>query len=216
VRAPALLAPSFASLPRFADLLEAGKVPWQKPWTARTGLPRNHVSKRPYRGVNVFLLVLMGYESPFWLTFNQVNQLGGRVRKGEKACPIVFLKQTGVEDKETGETKKIRLLRFSHVFNVAQCENLKNIPPLSGQLGTIAKPAEVVERMPKRPLIKHGMTSSFYSPTEDFFGMPVPEHFTKEEDYFSTLFHEPLDRPCIAVEPLDDYRVGRFWFRSLL
>src|ERR1035441_10434908 len=48
------------SLPtRRSSDLEAGKVPWQKPWTARTGLPRNLVSKRPYRGVNVFLLVLM-------------------------------------------------------------------------------------------------------------------------------------------------------------
>ena len=91
---------------RITALLEQGTVPWQKPWKARTGLPRNFVSKNPYRGINVFLLLAMMYESPFWLTFRQVSQLGGSVRKGEKACPVVFWKQTTTEDKESGEQKK--------------------------------------------------------------------------------------------------------------
>ncbi len=42
--------------------------PWRKPWTS-TGLPRNLVTKKPYRGVNVFLLSASKYVSPFWLTF---------------------------------------------------------------------------------------------------------------------------------------------------
>jgi antirestriction protein ArdC len=54
----------------------------------------------------------MMYESPFWLTFRQVSQLGGSVRKGEKACPVVFWKQTTTEDKESSEQKKKYLLRF--------------------------------------------------------------------------------------------------------
>jgi antirestriction protein ArdC len=32
---------------RITALLEQGTVPWQKPWKARTGLPRNFVSKNP-------------------------------------------------------------------------------------------------------------------------------------------------------------------------
>ena len=54
----------------------------------------------------------MRYESPFWLTFRQALQLGGTMRKGEKSCPIVFWKQTTLEDKESGEPQKKRLLRF--------------------------------------------------------------------------------------------------------
>ena len=54
---------------RIVALLAPGTVPWQKPWKARTGLPRNLVSQKPYRGINVFLLLAMSYESPFWLTF---------------------------------------------------------------------------------------------------------------------------------------------------
>src|SRR5277367_1981843 len=148
---------------RITALLEQGTVPWHKPWKARTSLPRNFVSKNPYRGINIFLLIAMRYESPFWLTFRQVSQLGGSVRKGEKACPVVFWKQTTVEDKQSGEEKKRRLLRFYHVFNVAQCEGLK-FTPVEVPANGISKPEDIVGNMPQRPEIKHGMTHAFYSP----------------------------------------------------
>jgi antirestriction protein ArdC len=110
---------------RIITLLTQGAVPWQKPWKARTGLPRNLVTNKSYRGINVFLLLAMSYESPFWLTFRQALQLGGSVRKGEKSCPVVFWKQTTIDDEESNEQKKIRLLRFYYVFNVAQCDALQ-------------------------------------------------------------------------------------------
>ena len=52
---------------KIINLLEQGIVPWRQPWSA-TGLPRNLVAKKPYRGVNLFLLSAMKYISPFWLT----------------------------------------------------------------------------------------------------------------------------------------------------
>ena len=75
---------------RITTLLTQGTIPWHKPWKATTGWPRNFVSQKPYRGINVFLLAALHYESPLWLTFRQALQLGGSVRKGEKACPVVF------------------------------------------------------------------------------------------------------------------------------
>jgi antirestriction protein ArdC len=171
-------------------MLEAGTVPWQKPWNVRTGPPRNFVSKRPYRGINVFLLLSAAYESPFWLTFRQANQLGGHIRKGERGSPIVFCKQIEVDGKDAGEPGQLRLLRFYHVFNVAQCENLGNIPPLSEQLGTLMKPAQIVANMPRPPHLRPGMARAFYSPGEDAVGMPTPSRFTSEEEYYSALFHE--------------------------
>jgi antirestriction protein ArdC len=70
--------------------LEQGEIPWRKPW--RTLPPANLVSKKPYRGINVFLLGFAGYGSQYWLTFNQANQLGGNVRRGEHGTKIVFWK----------------------------------------------------------------------------------------------------------------------------
>jgi antirestriction protein ArdC len=176
---------------RIIALLAQGTVPWHKPWKARTGLPRNLVSQKPYRGINVFLLLSMNYESPFWLTFRQALQLGGTVRKGEKSCPVVFWKQTTFEDKETREPQKIPLLRFYHVFNVAQCDGLKiGGEPVEEPVDEFIKSEEIVAHMPQRPIIKHGMARAFYSPREDCVGLPLRERFERAEGYYATLFHE--------------------------
>ena len=193
---------------RIIGLLENGTVPWRKPWSAKGGIPRNLVSGKPYRGINVILLHSMSYESPQWLTYRQAMELGGNVRKGEKACPVVFWKQHEVEKDGTGEMEKIPLIRQYYVFNVAQCENLKNVPPpATAEFESTTKPHEVVTLMPNRPEIKHGMNKAFYSPGEDIVGMPYRERFTTEAEYFSTLYHElihstgsrkRLNRPTLA------------------
>jgi hypothetical protein len=74
---------------KIIDLLEQGVIPLRRPWAA-AGLPRNLVSKKPYRGVNHFLLSASKFVSPFWLTMRQANQVGGHVRKGEKSTIVVL------------------------------------------------------------------------------------------------------------------------------
>jgi len=109
--------------------------------------------------------------------------------QGEKACPVVFWKQTTSEDKQSGEQKKKYLLRFYHVFNVSQCDGLK-ISAEPVQENVIAKPEDIVAQMPQPPVTKHGMTHAYYSPREDCVGLPPRERFEKTEDYYSTVFHE--------------------------
>lgn len=175
---------------RIIGLLEKGTIPWHKPWKAKTGLPRNLISKKPYRGVNIFLLISMSYESPFWLTFHQASELGGSVSKGEKACPVVFWKPLEVEDKETDTKRKIPLLRVYYVFNISQCEGLKTPPASEDVPIAVTKPAEIVAKMPQPPVIKHGMTRAFYAPSVDEVGMPDCARFDSETCYYATLFHE--------------------------
>ena len=52
--------------------------------------PANLISKKPYRGINTFLLALAGYGSQYWLTYRQAQALGGNVRKGEHGTKIIF------------------------------------------------------------------------------------------------------------------------------
>ncbi len=114
---------------KIINLLENGVVPWRRPWTS-TGLPRNLVSKRPYNGINYFLLSASKYVSPFWLTYRQATELGGHVRKGEESTIVVFwkvedLKQSGedLDTEETNEKNRRRfLLRYYRLFNLEQCE----------------------------------------------------------------------------------------------
>jgi antirestriction protein ArdC len=113
---------------RIINLLEHGVIPWRRPWAA-TGLPRNLVSKKTYRGVNSFLLGATKYVSPFWLTLKQANQLGGSVRKREHGEIVIFWKVEGADeaDRDTAniegnETAHRRLLlKFYRVWNLEQC-----------------------------------------------------------------------------------------------
>ena len=173
---------------RIVALLQAGTVPWHKPWQVKTGLPRNLITQKPYRGINTFLLLAMGYESTNWLTYRQAVQLGGNVKKGEKSCPVVFWKP--MEVKEAEEVKKIPLLRLYHVFNVAQCEGLKNAPKADETAFALTRPAEIVAQMPEPPVIKHGMSHAFYTPVNDIVGIPDMKRFKTEDDYHAALFHE--------------------------
>jgi antirestriction protein ArdC len=177
---------------RIVKLLEQGTVPWHKPWNAKTGWPRNYVTKKAYRGINVLLLATMSYESPYWLTFRQAWQLGGCIRRGEKSSSILFWQQKTIQDTESGEERSVPLLRLYNVFNVTQCEGLGTMPESNEKSEPIIapKPAEIVEKMPRKPKIKHGMTKSFYSPKDDCVSLPLQKRFGLEEEYYSTLFHE--------------------------
>src|SRR5579871_6259406 len=84
---------------KIINLLESGVVPWRWPWTS-TGLPRNLITRKPYRGINYFLLSASKYVSPFWLTMRQANALGGSIRKGEACTIVTFWKIDGAKQEE--------------------------------------------------------------------------------------------------------------------
>jgi hypothetical protein len=84
---------------RIVEKLDAGTVPWRQPWGGEHRLPRNMKTDQVYRGVNLFLLGMLGYESPYFVTFKQARELGGTVRKGEHGCPVIFWNWV---DKRTG------------------------------------------------------------------------------------------------------------------
>ena len=174
------------------EQLEKGVAPWRKPWTASA--PRNLVSKRPYRGLNVFMLASAGYGSPYWLTFNQAKQLRAHVRQGEKSTLVSFWKfgEYSSEDRETGEleNKTSVLLRYYRVFNLEQCEGLG---ALRGDDRKVVNPIGACESlansMPNPPRIERD-SHAFYRPSADTVGMPSRNSFESAEAYYSTLFHE--------------------------
>jgi antirestriction protein ArdC len=64
-------------------MLETGVVPWRSPILGRNsaGHPKNLQNGNNYRGINTFLLAFAawarGYDSAYWLTFNQANLTPG-------------------------------------------------------------------------------------------------------------------------------------------
>jgi len=190
--------------------LEAGTVPWHKPWNATTeGELHNLFTGHVYQGINVLLLGMQPYNRPSWCTFLQAKAHGGSVRKGEHGTPI--LKVGGYRrEGENGEEHVGRFLKMYTVFNIAQVDGLE--PPAWPRLGPlafqpIARCEQLVAAIPTPPFIRHGASAAYYQPRPDVLSMPDPARFESAEEYYSTLFHElthstgheaRLNRPTLA------------------
>ena len=177
--------------------LEQGVVPWRCPWDRRVGRPCNLSSNRPYQGINVLLLGLRRYASPYWLTMQQANDLGGQVRKGEHGTLIVKYGQHDrrTKGREEEEKKKIYFLRGYTVFNVLQIDGIDTSsteergPPAPEK--RIEAAEQIVARMPSKPTIKDGKkVQACYRLASDTIEMPSLSRFESAESYHLTLFHE--------------------------
>lgn len=183
--------------------LEKGVVPWRQPWTQAGNLPLSLSSKKPYRGVNVLLLALVGasYPSPYWGTYNKIAELGGQVRKGEKSTMVTFWRQILIKDTdENGKPvkKRIPMLRVYRVFNVEQADwpegSKKPDPPVKPELvehDPIAAAEAIVAGYPNPPVITRMLSDrAFYMPSTDVITVPELSQYQDAGEFYSTLFHE--------------------------
>lgn len=179
--------------------LEAGTIPWRKPWATSHGVPRSLASNKEYRGINLFLLGCQQYSSPYWLTYKQAVEKNGNVRKGEKSTMIVFWKMMDrgycadeSDDADHGTPGKVPLLRYYNVFNLEQCDGLvappSEIPTY--QFTPIEKAEQIISGYKNRPHIHYGGNRAFYRPAEDRVQMPYEYTFERSEDFYAVLMHE--------------------------
>ncbi|MGO9602602.1 MAG: ArdC-like ssDNA-binding domain-containing protein [Candidatus Binataceae bacterium] len=197
---------------KIINLLEQGVVPWRRPWSS-AGLPRNLVSKKPYRGVNVFLLFASKYVSPFWLTMRQANELGGRVRKGEESTIVVFWKvkdsseSTGSTDHgEEEATRRRFLLRYYRVWNLEQCELPQAVVDKLPKIEThehdpIEAAEKIIAGMPNPPEIQYAGSKAFYSSITDRITLPPRELFVSAEEFYATALHETVHYADFRIMP---------------
>ena len=188
------------------EALEAGTVPWQKPWNGYTNGPMSLTTGKPYRGWNNVWLGFVGqsrgYESQFWATFNTIKAQGGAVKKGEHGEFAIFYKALKVEDKnatdENGQplTATIPLLRYFKVFNLDQTEGVS--VPERMQPKKFGRPVAVLKGVQAAldayidgPEVTHVKGDrAFYTPSSDKITMPERSQFKSSGAYAETLFHE--------------------------
>ncbi len=176
------------------ERLEAGVVPWQMPWKTSGGMPRNLVSKKAYCGFNFWYLLSFGFENPYFLTFNQVKDLGGSIKKGAKSFQVVFWKMFEIEQKD-GSKDNVPMLRYYRVFHIDDVDGINpaKIPATENhdhEFDSIAACEELVELWEDSPVIELGKDKACYIPSLDIVQMPNPRTFYKDEQYYSVLFHE--------------------------
>ena len=177
------------------EIMAQGVIPWKKPWNAR-GSHRNLVSGKQYRGVNVFLLSCSPFSSPWWITFKQATEKGGKIRKGQKGRKVVFWKPLLIneENATTGKTekKKIFMLRYYTIFNLEQVDGIEApVEPESEKHEPIAEAEKIVSDMQNCPdILEAAGNKACYYPSRDEVQMPFFQDFDEAEKYYSTLFHE--------------------------
>ena len=114
--------------------IENGAGAWRMPWHASgrwAFSPLNVSSRKPYRGINTLALwaaaQAKGYASGEWGTYQQWQNRGAQVRKGEKATSVVFWKfantTTETDDADTTVPgSRLLFTRGYSVFNAAQVD----------------------------------------------------------------------------------------------
>jgi antirestriction protein ArdC len=186
---------------RILDMLSQGQIPWRRPWRTIKGSgmqhPRN-ISGNRYRGANWFLLGMLSYPNPIFLTYRQAQALGGHIRKGERGFPVVFWKllqiteDTATEADQVG--RKIPFAKTYTVFNESQCEGLSLVLPEVGPVPVTFDPIQEAEAlwdgMPQRPELHYGGDRACYMPGLDLVKMPLRGAFGAAEGFYETLFHE--------------------------
>ena len=182
---------------RIISQLKQGKVPWQKPWCGVAGGAFNRITQRPYSLLNQMLLRKVGE----YATFRQWTDLGGKIKKGEKAEMVVFWKLCSVKERDDEdeipddeEERMFPVLRYYNVFHISQVENVE---PLQKEEIRAVEPiceaqrilTSYIDREDVELVHRKGNKAS-YSPTFDLITMPLMEQFVNAPEYYSTVFHE--------------------------
>ncbi|HEX5001776.1 MAG TPA: zincin-like metallopeptidase domain-containing protein [Bacteroidia bacterium] len=179
---------------RILKQLDKGVIPWHQPW-ASSGPPRNLITKRMYRGINLWLLLTFNYPKNFFITQKQLKDIGATPKEKETPALVVYWNWKEAKDETSGEVKLIPFLRYYRVFNIDQCEGIPSeiVPEDYTRVNNpIAACEKVVLEMPIKPEIKHKENRAFYNPLEDWVNMPRMKFFENPESYYSVLFHELL------------------------
>lgn len=194
---------------RIIAMIEKGVAPWRKTWSTY-GLARNYVSGRAYTGINYLLMNNTRHSIPYFLTFNQVKELGGKVKKGAEAEMVIYFKvfykdyndntltpeEANVRRLKGEEIKVLRFIRYYSVFSVTDIEEVElelnrfNDAKLTDN-ERIERCEQIIRNMPKPPELKQIDTNrAYYNPVVDYINLPDIKQFESSEHYYATYFHE--------------------------
>lgn len=185
---------------RVMEQMKQGIIPWHRPWTGTAGTI-NYVTRKPYSLLNQMLLQRDGE----WLTFKQLTERGGKIKKGAKAGMVVFYTKFAYKkDKQSEdgiiitEEYEIPVLKYYNVFHIDDVDGIES--KLDGTTPTeTLQPVEAAEEIVNGYVQREqGLTfkndepsnNAFYSPSSDKVVVPMLSQYAEVEEYYSTTFHE--------------------------
>ena len=178
------------------EQLEAGTAPWQKPWdpnVATGGMPQNPISGKRYRGINAVYLMAQGHADPRWCTYNQANDKGWQVRRGEKGMSVEYWQWEKDEKGVDGKKHTVKLDRpkvfWATVFHATQIDGIPEyVPPV--RTWDPNERAEALLKASGAWIDHRDGDAAFYSPASDRIILPLVESFKTHDRYYATALHE--------------------------
>ena len=196
---------------RVAKQVEQGKAPWQKGWDKPKGAdlqPFNPATLKRFKGLNSIQLRSVaeekGYNDPRWMSFQAANQIGAKIRKGERGTRVEYLrfppKSADKDAPSVGADGKLQEPpKISHhTYTVFNAEQIEKMPPLEEQLAKEPQQHEIcerAERMIEAAGVKieqpeAGQSHSYYDKSKDAIVMPDVEKFKSPEAYYGQAVKE--------------------------
>jgi antirestriction protein ArdC len=173
---------------RIIEQLEKGVIPWQKDWADAC---ISYTSRKGYRGINALLLDRPGE----YLTFHQVQELGGKVKKGASSYPVVFYKFYAYKQDDGTEKLIPRPCKYYRVFHLEDTEGIPSKLPEKQPAAVmdIDHAETIVQDYINREGVKlhySAQNRAFYCSTDDSITMPTKEQFQDQTRRYGVLFHE--------------------------
>lgn len=188
------------------EKLSEGIIPWRQTWSQIPA--QNYYSGTIYRGINSLLLNSLGLAQPYFLTFSQLQKLGGRVKKGAHSYLVTYWRISYFDqDSRSWLTKeeavhplpedvKVRpLLRYYRVFAIQDIEGITfQIPAAQQRIFTTQEKLEQgfapLYIMPLPVALQSLHQEAYYSPMLDLINLPDINRFDSVESYFQVFYHE--------------------------
>ncbi len=183
--------------------IENGVGTWRMPWHTSGRYvfsPINIASHKPYRGVNTLCLWAAaqskGYDRGEWGTYQQWQNRGAQVRKGQKATLAVFWKfahDSAESQDDVAETPACRSrLLFTRGYSVFNAAQVDGYTPKVDAEPTIPERITHAEEFFQaiHADVRHDGNQAYYAPVSDYIQMPPFAAFAENISYYSTLAHE--------------------------
>jgi antirestriction protein ArdC len=171
------------------------------PWHGVTpvSLPVNAATEAGYKGINIVTLwvaaSLRGYDTGYWASYRQWQELGAQVRKGEQGSTIIFYREIPREETGEDDDRPRFVARATRVFNVAQVLGWE--PPAPERVSTVETNSRIEAFVVATgAVVRSGAQAACYRSKGDLIELPAPEMLTgtttqtATEAYYAVLLHE--------------------------
>lgn len=185
---------------RIVEQLNAGVVPWRQPWVGGPAMAISYTTRKAYSMLNQLLLGRPGE----WLTWNQIQALGGRVKAGAHSRFCVFCQRVekdaeiNAAEDEARQRESYLVLRWYKVFHLDDIIGIESLCQAAVPNPDIS-PIEAAEQairsyLAQEPALKfhcdRPSKDAYYSPLKDEVVVPMLTQYEIPEEYYSTVFHE--------------------------